>query len=90
MNEFGLVGDITLAGGVAMLLVELIKKIVRLQKPGFEFPQPLLAFLDVVGFEMPTDWVGWLKGVVVTLLVSLVAVGGYGVTIGKYKETVGK
>lgn len=38
---------------------------------------PVLAVLSVEGYEFPTDWLGWLRGLVVAMLTSLVSLSVY-------------
>jgi hypothetical protein len=47
---------------------------------------PFLAILGVEGFGMPTDWIQFLRNVVIVLLGSLISVGTYTVAIQPLKD----
>lgn len=47
---------------------------------------PVAALLGIPGYTIPVDWIGWAKNIVLILLSSLVAVGGYTVSIKPLKD----
>lgn len=46
----------------------------------------ILAFLGVSGYEYPTDWLAWVKGLVVVLISSLISVLIYNQGLRPLKE----
>jgi hypothetical protein len=49
--------------------------------------QPLLAWLGITGYVMPTDWMLWGKEAAVVLLSSLVAMGTYKVALQQFSAS---
>lgn len=69
--------------------------------PGYEFPPKvmaallvvanavsvlILAFLGVDGYELPTDWVGWTKALVIAVLGAVVSSALYVVGYAPFKQ----
>ena len=63
-----------------------------LKDPAFDFPAkfygvaipvlnvlvvPLLAILEVEGYTLPTDWIGWARGALLVLISSLITLVAY-------------
>jgi hypothetical protein len=48
--------------------------------------QPLLAFLSVQEYVLPSDWLGWAQQLVVVALSSLASVLVYNATLKPFKE----
>lgn len=47
---------------------------------------PLLAFIGFSGFEMPTDWVGWIRGAVQILIATAISLATYSMAIKPMRE----
>jgi len=96
--------DVLINGGVALLILEGIKWLLRffIFKDGeFDFHPnfykvaipvlnilviPFLAWLGIEQVQMPTDWLGWVKGAILVAVSSLVQVLFYDSGIAKFKE----
>jgi hypothetical protein len=92
------------AGGVSMLVLELVKWIVRryiLKDASFDFHPnvykvaipilnvgmiPLLAWLGVEGYVMPSDWGGFARGAVMVALASITTLVSYDAGLKPLKE----
>lgn len=100
LSIFGItVATATAVAVLAMEIIKFIVRKV-MQKPDYDFPaafyavgipvlaylgQPLLGWLGIAGYEIPTDWQTFFKQLLIVLISSGAALFSYDRTIAKLK-----